>query len=398
MAGTSGSMTPRHRRAAVALFILAVLGVLDTAYLVLEHIHVRSAGGGSAACDINERFNCAAAALSSYSELAGIPIAGLGLSYYLGLALLAVLAVSERRRVIAPLLVGLTALASSYSLFLLGVSVTRLAAICPACSVTYVVNLATFIAALIMATPSLGESFKTLAAHVGEALAPLGAFAVIVIAGTAGATVFVQARIATSPPVAVTPPAPTAPPPLSPAEVTAIAHAAYAPSMGPASANVLLVVFSDFECPHCARFAATLRRLHRNYGDALRVEYRSYPLPMHKTAELAARWAVCAERQGKFWGFHDLLFEKQDELDPESLPEIADDAGVDPRSAMTCADTPDVRQIVAADIAAGEKLGIEGTPAFVLNGEVTVGAMLYDDLEQRIGKLLQSTERAQLAP
>ena len=119
---------------------------------------------------------------------------------------------------------------------------------------------------------------------------------------------------------------------------------------------------------------------------------------MHKNAELAARLGVCAEQQGKFWGFHDLVFEKHDQLNLEALAEIADDAGVDARAAMACADRSDVKQIIAADIAAGEKLGIEGTPAFVLNGELTVGAVIYDELERRIGKLLQSNERAQLAP
>ncbi len=391
-------MTPRHRRAAVALLALAALGCLDTVYLLVEHIQIRATGMGSGACDVNERFNCAAAALSSYAELYGIPIAGLGLGYYIGFAVLVVMAMASeaRRGVIVPALIALTGLATSYSIFLLVVSLTRLAAVCPACSVTYAVNLATFVGTLYWATPNLGESLRAFERRVSESVAPIACFGLVLIAVTATATVWSHRPIA-APPQAAAPAAPK-PPALSPAEVTAIAHAAYAPSMGPASANVVITVFSDFECPHCARFAATLRRLHRNYGDALRVEYRNYPLPMHKNAELAARLGVCAERQGKFWGFHDLVFEKQDQLTLESLAEIADDAGVDARAAMSCSTLPDVQQIIAADIAAGEKLGIEGTPAFVLNGELTVGAVIYDELERRIGKLLQSNERAQLAP
>ena len=391
-------MTPRHRRAAVALVALAALGCLDTAYLLLEHVQVRATGVSSGACNVNERFNCAAAALSSYAELYGIPIAGLGLGYYVGLAVLAGLALrsATRRPVIVPGLVALTTLATAYSAFLLVVSLTRLAAVCPACSVTYAVNLATLVAALAWATPNLGESLRALERRLGEALMPFATFALVLVGVTAGATVWAHRPVAAPAPVAAAPSAKA--PALSASDVATLAHTAYAPSMGPASASVVLTVFSDFECPHCARFAATLRRLHRNYGDALRIEYRNYPLPMHHNAELAARLGVCAERQGKFWGFHDLVFEKQDQLTLETLAEIADDAGVDARAAMTCASEPDVKQTIAADIAAGEKLGIEGTPAFVLNGEVTVGAVLYDELERRIGKLLQSSERAQLAP
>ncbi|HSI05525.1 MAG: thioredoxin domain-containing protein [Myxococcota bacterium] len=391
-------MTPRHRRAAIALLVLAALGCLDTVYLLLEHMQVRTTGAGSGACDVSARFNCAAAALSSYAELYGVPIAGLGLAYYIGFAVLVLMAMrSEARRpVIVPALVALTALATAYSVFLLVVSLTRLSALCPACCITYAVNLATFAGALFWATPHLGASLRTFDRRAGEAAAPFATFALILVAVTAGATVWSHRPITAPNPVAA--PAPPKAPALSTAEVNAIAHAAYAPSMGPASANVVLTVFSDFECPHCARFAATLRRLHRNYGDALRIEYRNYPLSMHKNAELAARLGVCAEQQGKFWGFHDLVFEKHDQLNLEALAEIADDAGVDARAAMACADRSDVKQIIAADIAAGEKLGIEGTPAFVLNGELTVGAVIYDELERRIGKLLQSNERAQLAP
>ncbi len=392
-------MTPRHRRAAVALLTLAALGCIDSVYLLVEHALVRSTGTSLGACDMGARVNCTAAALSSYSELLGIPIAGLGLAYYVGLAVLVCMAWSSsaRREVIAPFVVIATALATSYSVFLLAISLTRLSAICPACSVTYGVNLLSLAAALYWATPGLGQSLRTLERRASDLVTPLAAFALVLIAVTVGATLWTQHRIATQPAAATSQQAP-AKPPMSPTEVNALARAPYAPSMGPASASVVIVVFSDFECPHCARFAATLRRLHRNYGDALRVEYRNYPLPMHKNAELASRLGVCAEKQGKFWSFHDLCFEKQDELSPMTLPEIADDAGLDVRAAMACAETDEVRQIVAADIAAGEKLGIEGTPAFVLNGELTVGAVLYDEIERRIGKLLQSNERAQLAP
>ena len=391
-------MTPRHRRAAIALLTLAVAGCVDTVYLLFEHVSVRASGVGSGACDINERFNCAAAALSSYSEIAGIPIAGVGLAYYVGFVMLVLLAmrVAQLRPVVVPLMIGLTTLASAYSIFLLTISVTRLSAICPACSVSYAVNLGSLAASLVWATPNLAESLRTFARRLVEALLPLAAFAAVLVVITAGATMWTRFRPVQLPRAEAT--APLTAPTLSAAEINALARAPYAPAMGPASATVVLVVFSDFECPHCARFAATLRRLHRNYGDALRIEYRNFPLPMHKNAEIAARLAVCAERQGKFWSFHDQLFEKQDTLDLQTMVEIADDAGVDARAAMACAEQPDVKQIIAADIAAGDKLGIEGTPAFVLNGELTIGAMIYDDLERRIGKLLQSTERAQLAP
>lgn len=392
-------MTPRHRRAAWALLALAILGCLDSIYLVVEHVRVRGALGGSSACDLGERLNCAAAALSRYAEVSGVPIATLGAAYYAGVVLLLVMALAQPvlRLAVAPILAATSALATTYSLFLLAVSVSRLTAICPACTLTYLINGAMLAASLVWLGPGIAENLKEARTQAGPAVVLLATLVLVIVACTAVGTVWTHKRIAAGPGVAatVTPPAHPA---LSPAEVTALAHVPYAPSMGPAGAPVLIVVFSDFECPHCARFAATLRRLHRNYGDSVRIEYRSFPLPMHKHAELAARLGVCAEAQGKFWSFHDLVFEKQDNLNPETLPEIADDAGLDVHAAMACAEREQTRQTVAADIAAGEKLGITGTPSFVLNGELTIGAALYDDLEQRIGQLLQSNERAQLAP
>jgi protein-disulfide isomerase len=391
-------MTPRHRRAAYALLALSALGLVTSLYLVFTHIQVRSAFATPGACDFDERFNCTAAALSPYADIGGVPVAGLGAAYYVGLIALIVMALTTAgvRAVIVPMLAGLTVAASIYSLFLLAVSLTMLSAICPGCSVTYLVNIASVALAVMWLTPNARANIDVAGKQAREAVVPLVTFALIMVLVTAFTSIWARSQIAVnlaakhsdSPQKKL----------LSAAEINAIAHSAAAPSMGPVGAPVLIVVFSDFECPHCARFAATLRRLHRNYGDSLRVEYRSYPLPMHKNAELAARLGVCAEQQGKFWEFHNLAFEKQNDLSPDAMPEIMDDAGLDVRRALACADLPETQQAVKADVDAGDKLEINGTPAFVLNGELFVGVQTYDDLEARIGLLLQSSERAQLAP
>src|SRR5262249_33650595 len=82
------------------------------------------------------------------------------------------------------------------------------------------------------------------------------------------------------------------------------------PSVGGANAPVTIVEFSDFECPFCGRAAGTVHKLEKAYGDKVRVVFRDYPLPIHRTAKRAAEASHCAEEQGKFWEMHDKLFSK----------------------------------------------------------------------------------------
>ena len=101
------------------------------------------------------------------------------------------------------------------------------------------------------------------------------------------------------------------------------------PSRGPANARVEVIEFSDFQCPYCEREYPVVQQLLSTYGDRIHFVYRNYPLPNHPNAQPAAEAAACAAEQGKFWEYHNRLFEHQDKLSDSDLKEHAFALGLD---------------------------------------------------------------------
>lgn len=159
-----------------------------------------------------------------------------------------------------------------------------------------------------------------------------------------------------------------------------------APALGPAAAPVTVVEFSDFECPYCARVEPTLDQVRKTYGDRVRLVYRHFPLPMHPHARRAAEAAVCAQRQGKFWEMHALLFEDQKNLDAAALQERAARLGLDAAAFGACLESAATAAAVKADQAAGSRAGVGGTPALFVNGYLVSGAVGFEDLSQVIDR------------
>jgi hypothetical protein len=143
---------------------------------------------------------------------------------------------------------------------------------------------------------------------------------------------------------------------------------------GPADAPLTLVEYGDFECPFCARATGVARELREQLGDDLRYVFRHLPLhDVHEHAELAARASVAADRQGRFWDLHDLLFQRQDELELEDLVGYAGHLGLDVEQFVRDLDREDVHARVRADVASAEASGARGTPTFFVNGRRHVG-------------------------
>jgi protein-disulfide isomerase len=143
-----------------------------------------------------------------------------------------------------------------------------------------------------------------------------------------------------------------------------------APIKGDKNAKVVVVEFSDFQCPFCSRFARdTIPQVETNYVETGKVKYvfGDFPLEsIHKDAFKAAEAASCAGEQSKFWEMHDQLFANQAKLKPENLPEHADAIGLDKTKFQQCLDTqkqaPSIRKIMAQ---AGNA-GVTGTPTLMI--------------------------------
>lgn len=167
---------------------------------------------------------------------------------------------------------------------------------------------------------------------------------------------------------------------------------AEAPTRGPEDALVTLVVFTDFECPFCARLADTLDELVADpaYADDVRLVVKQFPLSFHRQARPAARAALAAHAQGAFWPFHDALFARQSDLGERRYDELAADLGLD-LSAFGAArlDGGAADDQVEADMALGATLGVRGTPQTFVNGLRVPGAQPLEAFEAAV-----ETERA----
>lgn len=153
--------------------------------------------------------------------------------------------------------------------------------------------------------------------------------------------------------------------PLSP-ELAAEQAKGDRPSFGPEDAPFTIVEYSDFECPYCSQAAKTVTQLKEKYGDKVRFVFRQYPLPFHKNAQLAAEASLAAHAQGKFWPFHDKLFENQRALSREDLEKYAEEVGLDMAKFKKALDEHTYADEVKADMELGEKVGVSGTPTMMV--------------------------------
>jgi len=159
---------------------------------------------------------------------------------------------------------------------------------------------------------------------------------------------------------------------------------AVGPSMGPATAPVTIVEFSDFQCPFCSKVEPTIKRVMADYAGKVRFVFRDYPLPFHEHAEKAAEASHCAEAQDKYWPMHDAMFEHQDQLDVDGLKKLAAGIGLDAAKFATCLDSGKMKETVAANQKAGTAVGVQGTPHFFINGHPLDGAQPYEAFKQAV--------------
>ena len=152
------------------------------------------------------------------------------------------------------------------------------------------------------------------------------------------------------------------------------------PSKGDKKAPIVMIEFSDFQCPFCAKFySETYKQIETDYINTgkVRIVFRDLPLSFHENAQKAAEAAECANEQGKFWEMHDKLFENQQALEINDLKKYASDLNLDATKFNNCLDTGKYASEIQKDAADAEVNGISGTPGVLINGQLVSGAYPY---------------------
>jgi protein-disulfide isomerase len=160
------------------------------------------------------------------------------------------------------------------------------------------------------------------------------------------------------------------------------------PVLGEENAPVTIVEFSDFQCPFCRSFFEdTYAQLKKEYIDTgkVKLSYRHLPLDFHPAAQVSAEAAECANDQGKFWEYHDLLYQEQAKQGTGTIQYTKDDIktwmsaipGLDQQTFSECVDAGKHTQVVKDDASYGASVGVSATPSFFVNGQKVEGAQPF---------------------
>ena len=168
------------------------------------------------------------------------------------------------------------------------------------------------------------------------------------------------------------------------------------PFLGSPNAPVTIIEFSDFECPFCKKFFdGTLQDIITNYVDTGKVKYvlRDFPLSdIHPDAEIAAEAANCANEQDKYWEFHDLLFQNQEDWisgnTTVEFKKYGSSLGLNEEQFTLCLESGKYVDEILMDMQDGLNAGVQGTPTFYINGVKVVGAQVYSVFKQVIDEEL----------
>lgn len=168
----------------------------------------------------------------------------------------------------------------------------------------------------------------------------------------------------------------------------------YNPVKGPADAPVTLIEYTDFQCPFCVRGSEIVEILMQMYPGKIKLVFKNNPLKSHKQAAAAAKAALAAHSQGKFWEYHDLLFNASPELNEELFLKCARDLELDIEKFNRHRNSEEIAKQLESDIKDADDIKIDGTPEFTLNGVLINGAMPPEFFVPIIERLLEEGKPA----
>lgn len=399
------------RRTLAAVVLLVVAAALSVA-LLLKHYGIGTPA--DAICGAEPVSGCDVVNQSAYAKLAGVPLAAIGLVFYVSLAAavaLTLFADDVVRAALARLVLGALALSLLVDLVLLGIQAGKLNDYCEVCLLTYAMGAGAFTLLLPARTAALkpplatGEGRLVVAGSLITAVAMLAAAAVYQVA--------LQARPAS--PAAILGASTT------PAQAPGAAQGGDAqqeaqrlqailddpqkleryysekalkefdqakverfdlsgtPFKGTADAPIKVVEFSDFLCPYCRQLAEGFGAFLPQMGGRVVLYYKQYPMDsacneslkqqLHPGACVVALGGVCAAEQNRFWPYHDRVFAKQGQLTTRpDVQKAAADAGLDAAAFGACMDRPATLERLRAQVREGTAAGVKGTPTIYLNG------------------------------
>ena len=169
----------------------------------------------------------------------------------------------------------------------------------------------------------------------------------------------------------------------------------HSPSVGPANAPVTIIEFGDFQSSFCKMEEPVLQQVRERYGDQVRLVFKDFPPLTSKEAAQAAEAARCANEQGKFWQFHDVLYADQSKLTVPDLNAAARRLGLDSAKFDSCLASGKYSSAIEEDIDEGLRLGIRSAPTFVVNGHLHAGLQSTAGFEEMIDQELQGKGRTQ---
>ena len=400
MPKAAGQDAPKNHTGLWLGVLLALLGGALSLYATLHHLEVHAVGRTTAGCNINASFSCDAVALSPYSELAGVPLGVFGLGYFaailvvLGSALAGFKSATDHLHGYAALVViGLLC-----SIGLGSIAAGLLGTYCIVCMGVYLVTLLQGVLLAVMRRRLLppGLSAKT----VLNGLTTAGVTVAVVVVGFNLLKPSHQPEHLdlpqTSPVYARTKNVPKT------QEIT-FSKSPYSGlgedyRKGGDQAKVVVMEFADFQCPACSYLSKSVRQLHQEYGDKVLFVFRNYPLDsscnsslsgkMHEYSCKAAILARCAGSYGKFWEYHNQLFDHQEAINTAKLTEWALALGLTSDQIESCLASKDILAKVQDDIAIGNRMGLTSTPTVLINGRPAVGGTGLDDLRNQINMFL----------
>ena len=371
----------------LSLLLVTAIGLAASLYMTQSHYRIAQTGFlEKSFCNINQVIDCDTVLASSYARSGPLYNAEWGTLYYL-FAFFALLFIwargaNKNSSTLAFLFVS-SFFAVLYSIVMAYLSWAKVHALCLFCMVTYAVNLLLFL--LLWRASGVGFHIFSCLKRYLKSLTQPGDFKpylwqhLLVVGIVAGIGVLFFRGLA---------PAAHVKRPEIPKEQYIKFYQSIPqkevqlpgprPSHGAADSKVVLLEFSDFQCPFCRRAAFSLTPFLGELRDKVKIVFMNYPLDQacnpkithnfHNVSCLAAKGAICADQAGKFWEYHDLVFENQPKLSRALLIDLAKQVGLQEEEFNHCLVSPEVDARIAEDLAVGDQLGVSGTPAVFING------------------------------